>query len=58
MLREGEMLYLVFRHSKVISRSTVSPSAAEAPSDPKDRTDLRTSTPSFRITQSNRPGSV
>ena len=39
------------------SRKAASPSASDAPSEPKDRTDWRTRTPSRVIDQSNRPGS-
>lgn len=35
----------------------MSPFASEAPSEPKERTDWRTTTPSQVIDQSNRPGS-
>jgi len=49
--------YRALCHRDVISRKAVSPFASEAPSEPKERTDWRTTTPSQVIDQSNRPGS-
>lgn len=50
--------YLAFCQTAVTARRAVSPAASEAPSDPKDRTDRCTTSLSFQIVQSKRPGSV
>ena len=51
------VIYRAFCQSDVSSRNAASPFASEAPSDPKDRADWRTTTASRVIDQSNRPGS-
>ena len=50
--------YFAFCEIAVTARRAVSPAASEAPSEPKDRADRCTTSLSFQIAQSNRPGSV